>query len=92
MTFHVLLPPFHDDLYATAQPQTIVSVVEISFTKHLSRFGWVVGSFPLKAKWVTYVILVFLVEPTVRHLAERLAPKYERLFDWQPKDLKWFDP
>ena len=39
---------------------------------------------------MTYVVLVLLVELIVRHLAERLAPKYERLFDWQPKDLSRF--
>jgi hypothetical protein len=36
---------------------------------------------------VANVVLVLLVELIVRNLAKRLAPKYERFFNRQPKDL-----
>ena len=36
---------------------------------------------------MSYIVLVLLVELVICNLAERLAPKDERLFDWQPKDL-----
>ena len=39
---------------------------------------------------MSYIVLVLLVELVVCHLAERLAPKYERLFNRQSKDLSGF--
>ena len=34
-----------------------------------------------------YIVFVLLIELVICHLAERLAPKYERLLDWQTEDL-----
>jgi len=66
---------------------SLLSVGKIPLTKDYSRFGRVIGSFPFQTKQVPYIVLVLLIELVVCHLAERLAPKYERLLDWQTEDL-----
>lgn len=58
-----------------------VSVGKIRSHKDNSRFGRVIGSFPLEAKRMAYVVFVLLVEFVVCNLAERLAPEYKGFFD-----------
>jgi len=58
------------------------SVGKIRSQKDNSRFGWVIRSFPLQAKRVSYIVFVLFVEFVVRNLAEGLAPKHKGFLDW----------
>lgn len=60
----------------------------MSKTRMHSLFRRVVCTFPFQTVGMSDVILVLLVELVVRHVAERLSPKYNRFVDRESQNLR----